>query len=523
MSIFGQVWLWSLLAFFIGVLLTWLLLVLPARKRVRELEGALSDARADAARIPANAGVLAAGAGAAGAAAAGTAIFARPGADEEPPARGYPDTIVEQEPVAAPEYEHAAEEGVLGSHREPESRAEADEEALTATQVFQPEPAYPAEDHEAAYAAEPAPEPEPAPTAEEEFTHSIERVSDPEPDYRAAATEYLSVPPESGYQSDATEYLRPVEPPLPEEPAPPAGSLFTSPLEDAEPAEYEPAEPGESVESFESEASGAAETPAEPEEQPAQTGSLFQSEPVADAPQRSMLEERLEPGGEPASLFQPSSRTESELAPDWFDKEPLPERSPFEEPASAEYLGEHAATEQSPSTSDTPAYAFGGGEETASDGVLDDVPEETPAEATQVLPKRQPRESPRGGFEPPRPIQPSMRPVERRDPELTGGHSGSLFEPSVQPNQVAASMAQPPEPPPAREVAEDSVPPGPFGPGSAMPRPGGGRPAEGFAVKASVTALRYCTEDSPQFPRMVAEVWFRTPSDAERVGFRPLT
>ncbi|MFE0028187.1 hypothetical protein [Amycolatopsis sp. NPDC059021] len=519
MSIFGQVWLWSLLAFFIGVLLTWLLLVLPARKRVRELEGALSDARADAARTPANAAALAAGAGAVGAAAAGTAIFARPGADEEQPARGYPDTIVEQEPVAAPEYGQPAE---AGSHREPEPRPERDEEALTATQVFQPEqpePAYPAEDHEAAYDAEPEPTPEPAPAAEE-FTHSIERVSDPEPDYRAAATEYLSVPPESAYQSDTTEYLPPVEPPLPEEPAPPAGSLFSSPLEDAEPAEYEPEEPAESLESAEA---GVAETPAEPEEQPAQTGSLFQSEPVADAPQRSMLEERLEPGGEPASLFQPSSRTESEPAPDWFDKEPLPERSPFEEPASASYLGEHAATGQDPSTSDTPAYAFGGGEETASDGVLEDVPEETPAEATQVLPKRQPREAPRGGFEPPRPIQPSMRPVERRDPELTGGHSGSLFEPSVQPNQVVASMAQPPEPPPAREVAEDSVPPGPFGPGSAMPRPGGGRPAEGFAVKASVTALRYCTEDSPQFPRMVAEVWFRTPSDAERVGFRPLS
>jgi hypothetical protein len=56
-----------------------------------------------------------------------------------------------------------------------------------------------------------------------------------------------------------------------------------------------------------------------------------------------------------------------------------------------------------------------------------------------------------------------------------------------------------------------------------MPRPGGGRPSDDFGVKASVTALRYCTDESPQFPRMVAEVWFRTPEDAERVGFRPLT
>ncbi len=71
--------------------------------------------------------------------------------------------------------------------------------------------------------------------------------------------------------------------------------------------------------------------------------------------------------------------------------------------------------------------------------------------------------------------------------------------------------------------AEEFVPPGPFGPGSAMPLPGGGSPAPEFNVKASVTALRYCTQDNPQFDRIVAEVWFRTPSDAERVGFRGLS
>ncbi|MFD1044733.1 hypothetical protein ACFQ1S_03560, partial [Kibdelosporangium lantanae] len=61
------------------------------------------------------------------------------------------------------------------------------------------------------------------------------------------------------------------------------------------------------------------------------------------------------------------------------------------------------------------------------------------------------------------------------------------------------------------------------GPGSSMSLPGGGSPAPEFNVKASVTALRYCTKDNPQFDRIVAEVWFRTPSDAERVGFRVLS
>src|SRR5688500_18299633 len=38
MQIFGQVWLWSLGSFLLGVLFTWLLLVRPVRKRLIELE-----------------------------------------------------------------------------------------------------------------------------------------------------------------------------------------------------------------------------------------------------------------------------------------------------------------------------------------------------------------------------------------------------------------------------------------------------------------------------------------------------
>ena len=45
MSIFGQVWLWSVAAFLIGVLLTWLVLVRPAQARNRVLEQRLLAAR----------------------------------------------------------------------------------------------------------------------------------------------------------------------------------------------------------------------------------------------------------------------------------------------------------------------------------------------------------------------------------------------------------------------------------------------------------------------------------------------
>ncbi|GGU30299.1 sunset domain-containing protein [Lentzea flava] len=57
MNVFGQVWLWSLLAFVAGVLLTWLVMVRPARKQVADLEDQLLDARRSAAPIAAPAPV----------------------------------------------------------------------------------------------------------------------------------------------------------------------------------------------------------------------------------------------------------------------------------------------------------------------------------------------------------------------------------------------------------------------------------------------------------------------------------
>jgi hypothetical protein len=419
MSIFGQVWLWSLAAFIVGVLLTWLVLVLPLRKSVRKLESALAQAHADAARTPANAAGL-----------AGTEVFSRPEPRPEPePSRqetSYPGTLV----AAPPIHRDGVHDDIDQDFAELDSQV-----PLRTPPEPEPEP-------EDVYRPEPEPEdvyrPEPEPEGD-----------DP---YRAAATQFLTPvgEPEPEYHPAAAEYLVPEE------------------------------------------------------------------EPEAEPPAFSRLEQKPDPdsGG---SLFQPPA--DEQPAPDWFDHEPPTERSAFEEPVErTRYLGSVAAP-QADEAEEAPQYAFGD-DDLAAEGELE-VPPETPAEATQVLPKRQPRGAVRGGFDPPEPIQPSMRTVERREPDLAGAHSGSLFEPSVQPNQAAAGVVAP-EPPPARQAAGDSVPPGPFGPGSAMPRPGGGRPSDAFEVKASVTALRYCTEESAQFPKMVAEVWFRTAEDAERVGFRPL-
>jgi hypothetical protein len=94
----------------------------------------------------------------------------------------------------------------------------------------------------------------------------------------------------------------------------------------------------------------------------------------------------------------------------------------------------------------------------------------------------------------------------------------SLFEPIVPAEDEGITTP----PPPHRLRQGSGGGRGPFGPGSAMPLPGGASPSPDFTIKASVAALRYCTPESPQFGRTVAEVWFRTAADAERVGFRPV-
>ncbi|WP_236789712.1 hypothetical protein [Amycolatopsis sp. GM8] len=263
-----------------------------------------------------------------------------------------------------------------------------------------------------------------------------------------------------------------------------------APEPEPEPAEESDAEKTSIFASFQKlEPDAASPFTADPEPE---HGSLFAGD--TDAEQRGSLflsDPEPEHGSLPGSLFEPEPEPEHRY-------EPEPEPS----------YGSHAAVEEEP-----PAYAFGGEPE----------PPVEATETTAILPKRQPRATPPSSFEPPRP---SVRSIERREPVADeGGRSGSLFEPSVRPNSGGAHAA--PEssaPPPARtHASDDGTPPGPFGPGSAMPRPGGGRPSEDYTVKASVTALRYCTAHSPQYGRMVAEVWFRSVEDAERVGFRPLS
>ncbi|ATY09284.1 hypothetical protein CU254_01430 [Amycolatopsis sp. AA4] len=459
MSIFGQVWLWSLLAFIVGAVLAWLVLARPARKRVGELEAELASAHADTARAAASTP-------------ARTAVL--------PPAEDWTRDRREHAPT----------------------------EVIQATSAFEPEAEYDAEYRTAPEPAAAAAAEAPEDDVDEAFAQAEAREHQ-NGLFDSAPAETAPEDSGSAYRAAATEYLQPAE----------TGShRIAEPAEDHDSGYHRIAEPADEHDSGYHRLPEPAEDYSEPvEEEPGR----HVAEPADGL---SSLERRLDPTPldstasepEPVSLFRPGPGRAAEPEPDWFNQPDAAQRSPFQEPAepAVGHLEEDSTTDHLiPNAGPVAEPAVGSVGGSAAESTEDT------AESSQGLPKRQRRESPRGGFDPPRPIQPSMRPVERREPDLAGGHSGSLFEPSVQPNQAAMAA---PEPPPARQTADDAVPPGPFGPGSAMPRPGGGRPAEGFTVKASVTALRYCGEDSPQFPKMVAEVWFRSAADAERVGFRPL-
>jgi hypothetical protein len=405
MSIFGQVWLWSVAAFALGALLAWVLLARPAQARVRELERKLVTAEV-------------------------TPAVTAPPRDPEP-------TRVQS------------------------ASAKDDDDSAHTQQIQRVRPP-----------SQPEPEPEP--------------------------TEYVSPAP-AWLERDSFE--RPAS----------LGEPGRDETIEQELAEYDweadPA-PGYDESRYD-------ETGYEPADQ---QGFSAQED---RAPERDHIG---------ASLFQPRSYPEDGDTRDDHDRTADDQgfnRESYDaelyKPFEPVYVGPWAG-EQDNSEQDN-----GGWDDEPEDPHQPAEPEEPETEpeteTAQGLPKRHRRESPRGGFDPPKPIQPSMRTVSRREPTQEQGstHSGSLFEPAVPAGPSAEPVA--PMPPPARNHDESAapVPSGPFGPGSAMPLPGGGRPGPDFIVKASVTALRYCSEGSPQFPQMVAEVWFRSATDAERVGFRPLT
>ena len=71
---------------------------------------------------------------------------------------------------------------------------------------------------------------------------------------------------------------------------------------------------------------------------------------------------------------------------------------------------------------------------------------------------------------------------------------------------------------PVLTAPESTVVPGSY-PNSARPLPDGSAPSAEFTIKGNAGSMLFHTKESPYFGRTKAEVWFKSPTDAEAAGF----
>lgn len=539
MPIFGQVWLWSSLAFLLGAVLCWLLVARPARNRVGELEAQLTTRarRQSAAERP------------------------------DPPRR---DERLDQYDDEA-EFSRSVVPG-LGDT----SRAE-DAEYLTRTYALRDNPSLAAERDRL------SPYTDTDPGSPGRDFARLPAEHDQEPPFRGFDGG-LSAPPEPstelvqpGPSAAATQYLDVSAGSLSAPPEVPSQDLsdrgwFDDELDgDAanQGPEEQPALPRNRHQLDESLELNDARLVDDDDHEDHEDRADQDVDPIADAldgedKPRPAIED--ESGGtvftqrthpipgelirqiDEAGKAEQTDAAQTELADDFVDDladEPGDEVAKHERTVESEPVApaaSHALAEPEPEAAPPPELPQEQTEVVAAvtEKPANDLPRRvpkqnriTPGVAVRVeptpnaLPKRvpsKPRHQVPFGVQPsstPEPAAPaaSVSAPAAVDPGVEVPDSPrSLFEPIVPAEDENTSTP----PPPHRLRQGSGGGRGPFGPGSAMPLPGGASPSPEFTIKASVAALRYCTPDSPQFGRTVAEVWFRTAADAERVGFRPV-
>jgi hypothetical protein len=71
---------------------------------------------------------------------------------------------------------------------------------------------------------------------------------------------------------------------------------------------------------------------------------------------------------------------------------------------------------------------------------------------------------------------------------------------------------------PVLTVPESTVEPGGYA-NSARPLADGSAPSAEFTIKGNAGSMLFHTKESPYYLRTKAEVWFKSPTDAEAAGF----
>jgi hypothetical protein len=460
MPIFGQVWLWSLAAFLLGALLCWVLVVLPVRRRISTLESRLASLRADAKLS----------------AAAERSRAAEPAGGNPVPGFGDPRDEIRPESLTRA----YSLTGVQDAPRSPYGGPAEDPADRGALQLTPPPDVEPRP-----YVAPVEDGPTSGPSGRDWFDEQPAE----EPAGQSTGAHRLIDDDEDDRGTVFTQRTTPIP-----------AALIRS-LDDAQP---EPPKPDDSL------VDDLADEGTEEEPPPPAVAPL--TPPILVTPPEDMI-----PGGLPSR----GADRPPVFEPTMVVKNGTSQKSTVDtsaEPAPAP--NNRSTIAELPSRTELVEPKVSGG--------ISIEPERTQS----ALPKRIPAK-PRHQYHPfgVETVTPAVSPTTTTS---SGDRTRSLFEPVIPAEGGQTEVPPPPHRLHSAPISSGSSvsggsssgsrpsAPGPFGPGSAMPLPGGASPSPEFTVKASVTALRYCTPESPQFGRTIAEVWFRTAADAERVGFRPV-
>lgn len=459
MWLFTQVWLWSLAAFALGSLLTWLLFVRPLRRRLDAVSADYAD-------------------------------YVR---ETEDSGRDRDRTLTAMEPDEGPlallEPAEPAQADRLGPARQPTARVDRDDLPGQAQDEAE-EPAFGAWDRAPrAWAA-------PVPPAEDsaEVTQQVERVTDD--DTARHPVEPAPLPPEPAWGSDGPS------------------REFAAQTRAAAESEPEPVEP--------------AWQPADTSRDAAESARVPEGIELADD----------EPAGR-STWFQKSSRADEQASPEWPAEAEEPAsgsaHDSAESPRSAEPSAQ-AASAESDSREDTERDAQLSGQlrslfEPLGSPGADEARKDTPyvpplgAEATQNIPRITedvepdadapplPRRTPGAG---PRPGKPKTTSNSVHNGSSNGsgaaGSNGSSGSASSGSSGSASNGS-------AEGPSSDAN--GKNASTTDTKQHVGRTRREGYMVKGHFASRQYHTPESPQYERIVAEVWFRTAADAEQAGFEP--
>ena len=570
--LYGQTWLWYLIAFLIGLLLAWLLLVRPQQRRLRALQagspavagrapshdaapsGAAPSGAAPSGAAPSGAAVGGAAVGGAAVAAAATASAgrhsdttpdaegARSGSDEPTASIAGAHRAPDEPTEAIPDAHGGSDEptaSIAGAHRAPDEPTEAipdahggsDEPTATIPEAFAVSDA-PTETVADVHAESDAP------------TESLP-VVDPGAD--APTGEIPVVTPES---EAPTEVLPAVDPAL----STLDTANFTSADAGSETASTMPAEGPRSAAASGTAAGAVGLTKQAADDR--EDGDPVPGEPASDRPHDVADEpaapERLTPDDPISDEARPAETAAGpidDVVPDDPTPDPAPERAgtqdlipddpiPDDRPSDEATVAESTASETSEPAPVEPAAA-----EPATAGATS-ASAAAGAGAIGLVGAAGVAGGSAGPSATEQPYGPeSARPLadgEPPSPEYTvkGNAESMLYHTTESPYYVrtraeawftSAEAAEAAGFAPwnhnRREAAMQGLAaapptftPGPY-PGSALPVEDGSAPSPEFTVKGNADSMLFHTTDSPYYTRTTAEAWFRTAADAEAAGF----